>query len=260
MCAISVVIPAYNAQSTIIRAIDSVRSQDTGDRTLEIIIVDDGSQDATASLLASYASHSGGQIKLLRQKNAGPAAARNAGVASAHGQYITFLDADDQWLPGKLRTQAELLDRNPEVALVCTPMNGQRFRTRSPILRISFGSLLLSNRVYTSSVMVRKSAFLSAGAFNPARRLSEDYEVWLKIAAKNIILAVNEPYLLYSRNTGISSKLWRMERGELETYRILYRDGLLSLPLHCLLRYWSLAKFFIRYAYRSAQVKWSSSW
>ena len=260
MCAISVVIPAYNAQSTIARAIDSVHSQDIGDRELEIIVVDDGSRDNTTSLIETYASHSSGQIKLLRQKNAGPAAARNAGVASAHGQYIAFLDADDQWLSGKLRAQAEMLDRNPEVALVCTPMNGQRFRTRSSILRISFGSLLLSNRVYTSSVMVRKSAFLAAGAFNPARRLSEDYEVWLKIAAKNSILAINKPYLLYSRNTGISSKLWRMERGELETYRILHEDGLLSLPLHSLLRYWSLTKFFMRYAYRSTQVKWSSVW
>jgi glycosyltransferase involved in cell wall biosynthesis len=211
-------------------------------------------------LIESCASLSGGQITLIRQKNAGPAAARNAGVASAHGQYIAFLDADDQWLPGKLRAQAELLDRNPEVALVCTPMNGRKFRTRSSVLEISFGSLLLSNRVYTSSVMVRKSAFLSAGAFNPARKLSEDYEVWLKIAAKNSIQAINKPYLLYSKNTGISSKLWRMERGELETYHILYRDGLLSLPLHGLLRYWSLAKFFIRYAYRSTQIKWSRIW
>lgn len=249
MRAVSVVIPAYNAASTITRAIKSVLLQDIGDLELEIIVVDDGSQDATASLVESSMKLSRQNIRLIRQENSGPAAARNTGVSAAKGEYIAFLDADDQWLPGKLKAQVQALDDYPEVALVCTPMNGRRFRPRSPRFRIRFRSLLWSNRVYTSSVLLRKQTFFDAGGFNPTRRLSEDYELWLKIAAKSSILAINKPLLHYSKSDGISSKLWLMEKGELETYRILRKGGLLSNPAYIVLRYWSLAKYFLRFLF-----------
>src|ERR1700740_3502767 len=91
---VSVIIPAYNNESTIERAIDSVLTQDF-DR-FEVIVIDDGSTDSTGHLLAHY----GAQIQVLRQANRGAAAARNLAARGARGEYLAFLDADDEWLPG----------------------------------------------------------------------------------------------------------------------------------------------------------------
>jgi len=107
---ISVVIPAYNAAGTIGRALDSVIAQTHPAR--EILVVDDGSTDRTAQVVSEY----GGRVEYLYQDNAGPGAARNAGIRAAHGEWIAFLDADDEWLPHRLALQAELLQRDPHGA------------------------------------------------------------------------------------------------------------------------------------------------
>lgn len=246
MLMISVVIPAYNAASTILRAISAALAQDTGNQELEIIVVDDGSMDATGILVEAYAKLSRQTIRLYHQVNLGPAAARNLGVAMSQGGYIAFLDADDYWLPGKLRAQLKVLERNLDTALVCTPRNRRRFAPATAEFLIDFHSLLWSNRVYTSSVVVRKQAFEAVGGFNPERRLSEDYELWLKIAAKGSLTVLNEPFLEYAEGAGLSSSLWHMEKGELETYRIIREAKLISGFSYLAVRGWSIAKYLRR--------------
>ena len=126
MPTISVVIPAYNAASTLSKAIESVLNQDIQGNPLELIIVDDGSTDRTSEIAAHYVRTHPDRIRLIAQKNRGPAAARNAGIAAAAGELIAFLDADDQWLPGKLAAQLSVFMQLPEIALVCTTMNNKR--------------------------------------------------------------------------------------------------------------------------------------
>ena len=99
---VSVVIPAYNRAAYLAQAIDSVLAQTY--TPLEIIVVDDGSTDDTAQLAASYLP----RIQLIRQANAGAAAARNSGIAQSHGELIALLDSDDRWLPDKLARQVPL--------------------------------------------------------------------------------------------------------------------------------------------------------
>jgi glycosyltransferase involved in cell wall biosynthesis len=120
---VSVVIPVFNNAATISRAITSVLAQrfhENGDgdthtgAVVEVIVVNDGSTDASAEVLRSF----GDRIRVIEQPNRGAAAARNAGVAAAHGEYLAFLDADDAWLPRKLAATIPLLDRNPGVVLV----------------------------------------------------------------------------------------------------------------------------------------------
>ena len=106
---ISVVIPAYNAEQHIGRAIDSVLAQTRP--ADEIIVIDDGSTDATAEVIRSF----GDRVTLIQQKNAGVSVARNTGIEAATGDWIAFLDADDEWLPEKLKRQAEHLSRNPDL-------------------------------------------------------------------------------------------------------------------------------------------------
>ena len=254
MPTISVVIPAYNAASTLSKAIESVLNQDIQGNPLELIIVDDGSTDGTSEIAARYVSTHPHCICLITQQNQGPSAARNAGIAAAAGKLIAFLDADDQWLPGKIAAQLSVFTQLPEIALVCTNMNNGRLWGKPNIVLLKFKDLLWSNKVYTSSVLAKKSALLAAGGFNSQRRLSEDYELWLSISAIQPIALINAPYLVYQKNSGTSSRLWAMERAELETYSIFYKKGLISSSTYTLLRYWSLAKFARRCALRHARA------
>ena len=106
---VSVIIPAFNAGWCVRKAIDSVLAQDYADS--EVIVVNDGSTDDTAAVLASY----GSAIRLIDQPNGGMSNARNAGIRAARGEFLAFLDSDDWWLPGKLTQQVELLRRHPEL-------------------------------------------------------------------------------------------------------------------------------------------------
>lgn len=112
MIRVSTIIPTYNNEATLAQAIDSALAQDFEGQ--EIIVVNDGSTDATRSVIESY----GQRIVALEQENAGPSAARNRAIDKAAGKYIAFLDADDVWLPGRLSKTVAALERNPQAALV----------------------------------------------------------------------------------------------------------------------------------------------
>ncbi len=268
---ISIVIPAWNAAATLDRAVESVLAQKVCDGAgnksengavrslagdpdafpLEIIIVDDGSTDTTGAVADELARRNPGHIHVIHQKNSGPAAARNAGMAAARGEYVAFLDADDQWLPDKLERQLGILKTDLELDLVCTTMNDKKFLLRPEQFTLSFRELLPNNIVYTSSVVARKSALTAAGAFNEARMCSEDFELWLRIAHRGKIMVLNKPLVRYMKGRGISAKFWPMEKGELETYAIMRREGWISAQQRTTLRWWSLLKYLIR------RIRWS---
>jgi glycosyltransferase involved in cell wall biosynthesis len=111
---VSVVIPALNAEAFVGEAIESVLAQDH--RPVEVIVVDDGSTDRTAAVASRYPA------EVLRQENGGQAAARNAGIAAARGTLVSFLDADDVWMPAKLSTEVDYLLAHPEVDYVLVRM------------------------------------------------------------------------------------------------------------------------------------------
>jgi Glycosyl transferase family 2 len=108
---VSTIIPAYNAETTIVEALDSVLSQSFQNH--EVVVVNDGSNDSTAAILAGY----GNRIRVIYQTNGGVAKARHAGVVASSGKYLAFLDADDMWLPAKLTTMVAALEQNPQASL-----------------------------------------------------------------------------------------------------------------------------------------------
>ena len=116
---VSVIIPTYNRGRTIERAVDSVLAQDH--RSLEVIVVDDGSTDDTAGRMRDRYGHDS-RVVYLRQPNGGVCVARNTGMARARGEFIAMLDSDDAWLPGKLRAQVAAFRKHPELSLVWTDM------------------------------------------------------------------------------------------------------------------------------------------
>jgi glycosyltransferase involved in cell wall biosynthesis len=112
MSLVSVIVPAYNAASTIREALDSAFAQDF-DGSFEVIVTNDGSTDSTQSVLESY----GDRISVVEQKNKGLPAARNAAIARSRGEYLALLDADDVWLPARLSKTVAALERNPAAVL-----------------------------------------------------------------------------------------------------------------------------------------------
>jgi glycosyltransferase involved in cell wall biosynthesis len=185
---VSVIIAAYNAADTLDTTLASVSAQSY--RDFELVMVDDGSTDATPALLARFAqTHS--WARWIRQKNAGAAAARERAIDAARGAFIAFLDADDLWLPEKLAMQMAMFDRNPSLTLVFTDERDfspagdapvTRFQQKPPARGRVLPQLFFGNFILNSSVVVRKDALLDVGGFNPAHRVHEGIDLWMRLA------------------------------------------------------------------------------
>jgi glycosyltransferase involved in cell wall biosynthesis len=196
---VSIIIPVYNGEAVIARAIDSALSQNFAD--IEVIAVNDGSTDSTARMLASY----GSRIKIISQPNRGPAAARNAGVAACDSRYIAFLDADDVWLSGKLASTCTALDANPRAALafsdyMVAEADGEA-RTWPRVGPAPSMEDLLSAGwdICTSSVVMRRSVFQRCGGFCEEFRRPgfEDPYMWLRAREHGEFEYVPEPLVIY---------------------------------------------------------------
>jgi len=184
---VSVVMPAFNAASTVSAAIDSVRFQ--GIDELELIVVDDGSTDATPAVLDALSMP---RLQVLRQTNAGASAARNRGIAAARGRYLAFLDADDVWLAGKLQAQIEALAGQPGAQVAYGWVNfvddDGRFvhRDRRPALDGDiYAALLQQNFIASgSNILVTRAALDHVGGFDESLRGVEDWELNTRLAAR----------------------------------------------------------------------------
>jgi glycosyltransferase involved in cell wall biosynthesis len=227
---ISVVMPAYNCAGFIQQALDSVLAQDYEPK--EVIVVDDGSSDATPDVVRSY----GGSVRLIRQANAGAAAARNTGVAAANGELIAFLDSDDSWRPGKLSAQAAYLAAHPDVGMVyCLwrvhegngPDPGAAGDDTTP--RPSgwlYGRLLFSCVVHTSTVLLRRAIAQQAGKFDTSYRCGEDYDYWLRVSRLTQIHCIQQVLSVYRSWDGSITKRAHHVNYEYEVVRkILARFG-----------------------------------
>ena len=181
---ISVVLPAYNASRYFRDTLDSVLSQTY--QNLEVIVVDDGSTDDTLQILLEY----GNKVHIVRQENKGSAAACNAGVAVAQGEWIAFLDADDVWLPKKLAQQIEYCG-NAAIShtdSICfgdaLPYDIQRSSFEPLYSGKVLKNLLIRNFITKSTVLMRRQVFEDVSGFDPSYIAVEDWPFFLKICAK----------------------------------------------------------------------------
>jgi glycosyltransferase involved in cell wall biosynthesis len=203
---VSVVIPTYNRARYLQEAIGSALAQT--DPAEEIIVVDDGSTDETASVLAAY----GGNIRVINQVNAGVAAARNAGIAASKGDYIALLDSDDAWLPEKLAFQRQLAARWPEAVLIhtlCFTMDGDgrdRQDSREEYApRLEEDALeRLMGHCYptTSTYFLQAKALRDVGGFDSAFEqgggfAAEDWDLCLRLAERGPFASIGKPLARY---------------------------------------------------------------
>ncbi len=187
---VSVIIPAYNAERWIRRAIDSVLRQTVA--PIEVWVVDDGSTDGTKRVLREYRN----TVRYLHQTNAGPSAARNLGIDNVRSDWIAFLDADDEWLPHKIESQLRVLRENVHIrwcSCAClgasngiTPSRSLREDrgqgSTTPTVQRYFSAVLGGVTFQTSSFVIHRSVFEQVGRFDPDLRSGEDVDMWCRIA------------------------------------------------------------------------------
>jgi glycosyltransferase involved in cell wall biosynthesis len=190
---VSVIIPAYNAEAFLPEAIESIQKQNYS--PLEIIIIDDGSTDGTAELVSSM----GNGIRYVYQSNSGPAAARNKGLAIAHGEIIAFLDSDDLWPSDKLYIQVTRLVNNSKVDIVMGRVQYiGSFTTRESKIPFESPDKTLVN-IYLGCGVFRKEAFNKVGFFDETLRYSEDHDWFLRAREQGISITIIEQVTLYYR-------------------------------------------------------------
>ncbi len=225
---VSVIMPAYNSARFIGEAIESVLGQ-TWPKT-ELIIIDDGSTDETASIIKSY----GDRVRYVYQQNARQAVARNAGIAISKGEYLAFIDADDVWGEEKLQKQLDKFQSNPSLGLVsCSTIEIDEFSkqigVKSTNLRgKALRSILLGEGaagINGSSPLIPRQVIESVGLFDPELTPVEDTDMFCRIAARYPIDYVDEPLVLYRSHSGnMHRKLDLMETAWTRFYAKVLRD------------------------------------
>ncbi len=231
---VSVVIPTHDREHLVGRAIESVLAQSYSD--WECIVVDDASVDCTERVVRGFDDP---RIQYLRRdEQGGGAAARNTGIRQARGRYVAFLDSDDEWLPHKLERQIDALGRSdlPDVALVYTGSTvvhgGYPSATRPATHRGDVYETALRRNIIaeTSRVMVAREALLEVGGFDERLPASQDFELWIRIAARYPVECVPEALVRIHRSdrerriTSDSSAVSRARDLVFTKHRARYRE------------------------------------
>ncbi|MGD9496666.1 MAG: glycosyltransferase family 2 protein [Armatimonadota bacterium] len=202
---LTIVVPAYNAAATIRRALDSLRAQTWQD--FEIVVVDDGSADNTAHIVTTEYP----EVRCIRQDNAGPCVARNRGAHEARGEFLAFLDADDEWAPEKAQRQMEVFAQRPDVAVCGTNgiiIHGRRVYPfnnphRPRLVEPNLKDLLWGVHPVLASLMLRRELFVAVGGYDPGVKRWEDQDLFYRLAGLgHKVVELNEPLYIIHRTQG----------------------------------------------------------
>ncbi len=214
---VSIVIPVYNGEKSLSRAIDSVLSQQTN-FSYEVIIVNDASTDETQSIINQYCKEHEKIKSIVNRENIGVNESRNKAINQSQGDFVAFLDADDAWFPSKIEQQVQVFENNKNISLcfsdfsifdinndfICN--NFQYWKYFRKMINTSkhvqtckniFSVVIKENVIGTSSVMVRKSELLKTDLFKSELGYSQDWDLWLRLAVNNSFAFINEPLMKY---------------------------------------------------------------
>lgn len=246
MPTISVVIPAYNAERTVLETVESVQKQTFSN--LEIIVIDDGSTDRTLELVHGITDK---RLKIFSYDNGGVATARNRGISHAAGEFIAFLDADDLWTPDKLELQLAALLQNPEAGVAYswtyffidgqeeTPSPGKQFFFEGNV----YPQLLVENFLANgSNPLIRKKVIEFVGEFDSTFSQCADWDFYLRLAAHSSFTVVPKHQVLYRQSFGsMTSQISKIDGIEKQVLTMLDKAYRMAPPEYQYLKNQSLA-------------------
>lgn len=227
MVTISIIVPAYNAENTIVQTIQSVQNQTFLD--WELLVIDDGSTDQTVAKVNSFLDK---RIHIFSYQNGGVAVARNRGLSVAKGKFIAFLDSDDLWTPDKLEKQLIELTKNPKAGVAYSWTTD--FKDNHPDDSLPGQQIFFSGNVYPyllvqnflangSNALIRREAIESVGEFDIKCVPAEDWDFYLRLAKQWSFVVVPQHQILYRQSTkSASSNIKAMEKGALFTIQKAY--------------------------------------
>jgi len=200
---------------------------------VELIVVDDGSTDDTAELIKNRFP----QVKFIQQKNSGVSAARNTGIKNALGQWIAFLDSDDEWLPQKLKYQMKQLEQYPDYKICHSDeiwiKNGRFINPKNKHKKFGgwiFDKCLPLCAISPSTVLIHRQIFTAVGLFDETLPACEDYDLWLRITARYPVLYSEDK--LINKYGGhpdqLSARYWGMDRYRIYSLHKIISSGALN--------------------------------
>jgi len=231
MCFVSIIIPTFNRSDLLKRALESVSKQIFLD--YEVIVIDDGSTDDTAKMLQAEFP----LVRYVYQENEGVSSARNKGLNIANGEWLAFLDSDDEWLPGKLEKQIATLKLTSDAKICHTEeiwvRNGVRVNQMKKHKKTGgwiFPQCLPLCAMSPSSIVIHRSVFDEVGKFDTTFPACEDYDLWLRITAKYPVLYIEEPQIIKygGHEDQLSQKYWGMDRYRIKALQKVISENMLS--------------------------------
>lgn len=249
---ISVIIPMYNSSETIEKALDSIKNQ-TYQCNYQILIINDGSTDNSKDVVEKYIiSNPKMNIILLNQENSGVSKARNSGLKLANGSYIAFLDSDDEWKAQKIEKQIQCFTQNKKIDFLGTNFDSLNIFRKELIFQVSFYDLLFKNYFQPSTILMKKEIVDRIGFFNENQTHAEEGNYFFRISQIFNCYLLNESLIIFGSGkkgfgeSGLSSNLYEMEKGELKNIYFAYKQHWIGFFLYIIAILFSLLKYFRR--------------
>jgi glycosyltransferase involved in cell wall biosynthesis len=221
---VSVVIPVHNGGKTVARAIESAVAQRYA--AVEVVVADDGSTDDTRDVVGRYP----GKVRVVGQAHRGAAAARNLGLREARGEYIAFLDADDEFLPGRVEQGVAPMAADAGVGATFCRLYREYPDGSRDIYGNVYGRcrafaehLWPSSHTQTSGATCRRAAVERVGAFDESLQSHDDLDLWIRLGEASRIVEIAEPLAVFHDTAGSYSKRWDGARSEADYYRVIER-------------------------------------
>jgi glycosyltransferase involved in cell wall biosynthesis len=251
---ISVVIPMYNAEQTIVKCLDSVISQDIN-LAIEVVIVNDGSLDNSLKVVTEYIDKSNKNIQLLSQENKGASAARNLGIRKSKAQFIALIDSDDIWLQGKLQKQYDIISKY-NVDFVGTLHNnlklGFPYKVKGGMIEVSFNKLLIRMAPSTITALFKKELIEKSDYYDEKQKYCEDGNLWLRFSKVGKMIIINEnfatagDYKPLFGHSGLSGNMKGMYEGEKKNLKDILKLKYISYIYYLILRFYISLKYYRR--------------
>jgi glycosyltransferase involved in cell wall biosynthesis len=262
---ISVIIPMYNASQTIEQCLDSVLKQ-TFIANYQIIVINDGSDDASLEKLQSYISnhqYPNFGFTILSQENQGAASARNVGLSAATGDWMAFLDSDDRWLSNKIQIQIDYLLTHPDIDMVAGIFGDDKIDKIKHIETVNLITIrdqVLKNYFSPPTVLFRRSILDKSGLFNSNMRHAEEILFFNNMVYHGKCVLLNQKVTESITNkkrwgeSGLSGNLTKMEQGELFCIFQAYKNGYICLTLYFCATCFSIVKFCRRVLFKFIRI------